>query len=132
MYASLSPVAIGRDDAAAGRRSKKKLLAESVTELRSDPPSASEVRRRIEVAFDRAGWEDASVLAAIAGAAIQPLIDTLKAGRAAASECAGSVNAIQHTVRHAPPAQLRSRLLAILAELEPWNSEWNRRRSEGD
>ena len=96
-----------------------------------DRPSPKEVRRRIEVALADQHVENASEIATIAAAAIQPLVDGLKSHRASATVGAEFISTVSQYVRSHPPSDLRSSLIAVLRDLEPWNGEWVRLAHEG-
>lgn len=90
----------------------------------SNSPSAIEVQRRIEVALENSGVDNASEVATTAAEAIQPLIESLKAYRETAAVAAEGFMAISKLVRTPPGGDLRMALLAVLQSVEPWNGEW--------
>jgi hypothetical protein len=91
-----------------------------------DRPSREEIRRRIEVALENGGVPDAAAVSALAARAVQPTIDSLKSSRDAARVGAEFYFGVVGYVRSHPPSDLRSAILTVLQDLEPWNDEWVR------
>jgi hypothetical protein len=91
------------------------------------PPSAWEVRRRIEVGLENAGVNNSAEIATVAAEAIQPLIETLKVHREVVRLSQDFNMTITKLVRvSATSEDLRNGILAALQTLEPWNGEWAR------